>query len=85
MRKFTNEIIFRISTGVKTNSVTSYYNFILENNNPLKGKKGEILIDESNEFIKSIGIFVEGATYIMIFNKFVRHYVPFVREKWKGL
>jgi len=77
MHRFTNEIIFKISTGIKNNSVISYYNFILES------KKGEA-VDESEKFVKSIEIYIQGLIYLTVFNNFVLHYVPFIREKWKG-
>jgi hypothetical protein len=42
MRRFTNEIIFRISTGVKNNVVASYYcTLIPENNDSLSEKEKE--------------------------------------------
>uniref|UniRef100_A0A1D1XKT0 Cytochrome P450 83B1 n=1 Tax=Anthurium amnicola TaxID=1678845 RepID=A0A1D1XKT0_9ARAE len=83
MHRFTNEIIFKISTGVKNNSVTYYYNFVLESKNTSKEKKGEI-VDESEMFVKSIETYIGGLIYISIFNNFMLHYVPFIRGKWKG-
>jgi hypothetical protein len=83
MHRFTNEIIFKISTGVKNDSVASYYKSVLESNSNLKGKKVET-VDEADKFVKSIETYIRGMIYITIFNRFVLHYVPFVREKWKG-
>ena len=81
MRRFTIDIIFRIATGVKSDSLTSYYNtFILENNDPLNEKENE----ESDHLIHSLTKFVSGISYYILFNKFMRHYVPFVRGKGKS-
>ncbi|GBC07861.1 hypothetical protein RclHR1_07730014 [Rhizophagus clarus] len=86
MYRFTNEIIFRISTGVKNDSVTSYYKKItLENNNITLNEKEIGKIEESEKFIKSIDTFLKGIIYFVIFNKFMRHYVPFIRGKVKNL
>ncbi len=86
MHRFTNEIIFKISTGVKNNSVASYYNSILESDNTLKGKKVETVetVEESDKFVKSVETYVRGLIYLTVCNQFVLHYVPFVREKWKS-
>jgi hypothetical protein len=83
MHRFTSEIIFKISTGVKNHSVSSYYNFILESNNNLRGNKG-VIVDESEKFVKSIETYIKGLVYITVYNKFVLHYAPFIRQKWKG-
>jgi hypothetical protein len=80
MHRFTNEMIFRISTGAKNHSVISYYNYIVESNK--KGKEGET-VDESEKFVKSIQTYIKGLIYLTLFNKFALHYVPFVRQKWK--
>src|ERR1043166_6995255 len=79
MRRFTNEIIFKISTGVKNDAVFSYYStFMPEKSFNEKEKK---IIKDSEDFIQSIETFVSGIMYFAIFNKFMRHYVPFIRGK----
>ncbi|CAG8636749.1 12752_t:CDS:2 [Funneliformis caledonium] len=84
MHRFTNEIIFKVTTGVKNNNVNSYYNFIVEcDNNTLKGIKGEP-VDESEKFVKSVETYIGGLIYLTIFNNFMLHYVPIIRGKWKG-
>src|SRR5204862_44631 len=83
MRRFTNEMIFRISTGVKNDAVSSYYNFIVESNS-FKGKKEE-LVDESSNFVESIEVYIKGFIYIFTFSKFVRNYFPFVRGEWNKI
>ncbi|CAB4403747.1 unnamed protein product [Rhizophagus irregularis] len=76
MRRFANEMIFRISTGVKNDALASYYNKItLENNN----------INPLNEFVESLETYIEGILYFFAFSKFIRHYLPFIRGKVKKL
>jgi cytochrome P450 len=82
VRRFTTDMIFRIATGVKNDSLTPYYNtFILEKNNDLNEKINE----DSENLIQSITTFIGGISYFIIFNNFMRHYVPFVRGKGKKL
>jgi cytochrome P450 len=82
MRRFTIDIIFRIATGANIDSFTPYYNtFILEKNNQFNEKE----IEESENLIQSIIKYIEGVSYFIIFNNFMRHYVPFVRGKGKKL
>src|ERR1044072_4795075 len=57
MRRFTNEIIFKIATGVKNDNVVSYYNLILENKKDPSSKKDN---DESGKFVHSIDYFQKG-------------------------
>ena len=73
-------LTFRIATGAKNDSLTSYYN-TFKNNDPLNEKDDE----ESERLIHSLEIFLCGVSYYMTFNKFMRHYVPFVRGKGKSL
>ncbi|CAB5359944.1 unnamed protein product [Rhizophagus irregularis] len=62
MHRFTNEIIFKVTTGIKNNSVASYYNSILESDNTLKGKKVETVetVEESDKFVKSVETYLFG-------------------------
>jgi hypothetical protein len=87
IRRFTNEMIFRISTGVKSNAIASYYNkIILENkdNNSLNEKEIEKL-KETDTFVESIETYMEGILTFFAFNKFTRRNLPFFREKVKKL
>jgi hypothetical protein len=81
--RFANEIIYIISTGKKNNAVTSYYYSLIPENNLNEKEKEEIR--ESENFVHSIEILINGMIYFVIFNKFMRHYVPFIRGKIKGL
>uniref|UniRef100_A0A1D1XKH2 Putative cytochrome P450 4d20 n=1 Tax=Anthurium amnicola TaxID=1678845 RepID=A0A1D1XKH2_9ARAE len=83
MHRFTNEIIFRISTGVKNNCVASHYKMILlENNKKFSIDEKEMKkVKESEKFIESIEIYMNGVMYFLIYNNFMRHYFPFIREK----
>src|SRR5438105_2357642 len=80
--RFATDIIFKFATGVQNDSLTSYYNtFILENNDPLNEKENE----ESERLIYAVTKYMGGISYYMIFNKFMRHYFLFVRGKGKSL
>ncbi|CAB5367080.1 unnamed protein product [Rhizophagus irregularis] len=78
MRRFTNDIILRIATGIKNDSVLSYYNTLIKNDNRNINEKEKKKIEESESFIRSIEIFVEGMVVFFVFNKFIRRYVPFI-------
>ncbi|CAB4438367.1 unnamed protein product [Rhizophagus irregularis] len=84
MHRFSNEIIFRISTGVKNDTVISYYkNIAHENNIIVLNEKEREKVEESENFIQSIDTFFKGIVYFVIFNRFMRHYIPFIRGKVK--
>jgi cytochrome P450 len=72
MRRFTNEMIFRIATGVKNDNVASYYNTIIDKDS----------IDEGGKFVTAIDSFIKGFFYIVLLNKFTRNYIPFIRGQW---
>jgi hypothetical protein len=84
MHRFSNEMIFRISTGIKNNSVASYYHTLVPVNDDLSEKEREKL-KETENLIQSFEIFLRGSSYFYFFNKFIRHYVPFIRGKVKSL
>ena len=68
IRRFTTDIIFKIATGVKNDSLTPYYNtFIIEKKGHLNEKENE----ESENLIQSITKYIEGIAYFIIFNKFI--------------
>ncbi|GBB87956.1 hypothetical protein RclHR1_14450005 [Rhizophagus clarus] len=82
MRRFTNETIFSFATGIKNDAVASYYNILVNNNN---NEKVNEKLKESNDFVDSVETYIEGVFYFFLFNKFVRHYFPFIRGKTKEL
>src|SRR5205814_7107084 len=79
MRRFTNEMIFRISTGTKNDAVFSYYSTLIPNDSLNEIEKEKI--KESEDFIQSLETLLSGVIYFFIFNKFIRCYVPFIRGK----
>ncbi|RIB19369.1 cytochrome P450 [Gigaspora rosea] len=86
MHRFTNEIIFKIATGVKNNSVAAYYytvvapeSFKYLNENEQKKLK------HSEDFVQSIVTYMGGVGYFFVFNKFIRNNFPFIRGKVKKL
>ncbi|CAB4431637.1 unnamed protein product [Rhizophagus irregularis] len=79
MSRFTNEIIFEVSTGVKNNSVASYYSTLIPENYASLNKKEKEKIEETEKFIQSLEIFDKGLIYFFMFNKLIRRYVPFIR------
>ncbi|POG70192.1 cytochrome P450 [Rhizophagus irregularis DAOM 181602=DAOM 197198] len=52
LRRFANEMIFRISTGVKNDAIASYYNIIIlnNNNNNSLNEKENVKLKESYDF-----------------------------------
>jgi hypothetical protein len=86
MRRFTNDMIFKITTGVKNDSVLSYYNtLIIKNNKHSIDEKEKEKFEESERFIKSIEVFTGGIVFFFVINKYIRHYVPFIRGITKRL
>ncbi|PKK60243.1 cytochrome P450 [Rhizophagus irregularis] len=85
MHRFTNDMIFRVSTGVKNDAVTSYYHTLLEDNNQSLSEKEKEKDRESERFIQSIQIFIRGFMPFFALSKYIRHYVPFVRGKMNKL
>jgi hypothetical protein len=84
-RRFTSEMIFRVSTGVKNNAIASYYATLTpEITNSLNDNENEI-IKKSEDFLQSFEVLIEGFMYFIVFNKFIRHYVPFIRGKCQSL
>ncbi|CAB5355121.1 unnamed protein product [Rhizophagus irregularis] len=84
MHRFTNEMIFRISTGVKNNCVYSYYHTLMPEDNTLSEEEKE-KIKESENVIQSLEVLLRGIVYFFIFNRFMRHYIPFISGKVKSL
>jgi hypothetical protein len=74
MRRFTNEMIFRIATGVKNDSVASYYKFLAKENK-----------DDGGKFVQAIDHFMKGFLFVIVLNKFTRNYIPYIREEWKNI
>jgi hypothetical protein len=84
MHRFTNEMIFRISTGVKSNGIYSYYHTLIPEDKTLRKEEKE-KIKESENFIQSLEMLFRGSVYFFIFNRFMRHYIPFISGKVKSL
>ncbi|CAB5332171.1 unnamed protein product [Rhizophagus irregularis] len=80
MHRFSNDMIFKISIGKRNNSVASYYHTLVPESNDLDEKEKE-KIKESEDFIQSLETLIRGAIYFFYFNRFMRHYVPFIRGK----
>src|SRR5436190_12580877 len=78
-RRFVNEMIFKISTGVKNDAIFSYYSTFAPENS--LNEKEKMKIEESEKFVLSIQTYVSGLAYFVFFNKYIRHYVPFMRGK----
>ncbi|CAG8441027.1 15068_t:CDS:1, partial [Funneliformis caledonium] len=86
MHRFTNEIIFKIATGVKNNSVAAYYYTVVvpESIKSLNENDQEKL-KYSEDFVQSVETYMNGIGYFFVFNKLIRNNVPFLRGKVKSL
>ena len=88
MHRFTADMIFKISTGIKNNAVASYYNTLLledDNDNNSLTEEDKEKVRESERLNNSIDTFIAGMLTFFALNKFIRHYVPFVRGKVNAL
>ena len=74
INRFENEIIFRVVTGIKNDAIASYYYTITPENN-----NNEKKLKESENFVKSIEIYLEGLIYFFSLSKFIRHNFPLIR------
>ncbi|PKY13885.1 cytochrome P450 [Rhizophagus irregularis] len=83
MRRFTNEMIFKIATGTKNDAIASYYK-ILINSNSLNEKENE-KSDESKKLIESLETHLAGIFHFFAFDNFSRNYIPYIRGKTKKL
>ncbi|GET03227.1 cytochrome P450 [Rhizophagus clarus] len=83
IRRFTNEIIFRIAIGVKNDAIASYYNIIIHKNNNFNSLNVNENVNFKNpdNIIESIETYTGGLIYFFAFNNFIRHYFPFIRSK----
>ncbi|CAG8746706.1 14685_t:CDS:2 [Cetraspora pellucida] len=86
MHRFTNEIIFKIATGVKNNAVAAYHHIVVvpESIKSLNENEQEKL-KYSENFVQSIQTYMGGIGYFFVFNKFIRNNFPFIRGKVKSL
>ncbi|GBC04540.1 hypothetical protein RclHR1_05720013 [Rhizophagus clarus] len=84
MHRFTNEMIFRISTGVKSNGVYAYYHTLIPKNNKLSEEEKE-RNKESEDLIQSLEMLLRGFVYFFVLNSFMRHYISFIHGKIKSL
>src|SRR3954454_25282012 len=56
IRRFANEIIFQIATGIKSDAVVCYYNVLIPENNYSLNEKDKERMKESEDFMKSFDI-----------------------------
>jgi hypothetical protein len=81
MHRFANDMIYKISTGEKNNSIASYYYYTFAPESSDLNEKEKEKIKESENYIKSLEALIRGYSYFFLFNRFMRHYVPFIRGK----
>ncbi|RIB10558.1 cytochrome P450, partial [Gigaspora rosea] len=70
MRRFTYDMIYRISIGNKGDALYSYTNNLCGLN---------IYETESNSIIKSTQTYADGIMYFRLFLEYVRNYIPYLR------
>ncbi|CAG8822233.1 24744_t:CDS:2, partial [Racocetra persica] len=73
---FTNDIISIITTGERTYSIASYYN----TQSTVKSEYPDALVEDGNEFVKSLIKHVESLILFTLAGPFLRHYVPIIRN-----
>ncbi|RIB25401.1 cytochrome P450 [Gigaspora rosea] len=74
---FANDIISIIATGGRTYSIASYYNTQCT----IKSEHPDALVEDGNNFVKSIIQHLEGIMFFMLVGPFWRHYVPIRRNE----
>ncbi|CAG8707361.1 6496_t:CDS:1, partial [Acaulospora colombiana] len=74
---FTNDVTSILATGKRTYSITSYYNTLSIN----KSKLSNALVEDGNEFVKALVMFLESLLFFSFFSSFTRHYVPIYKGK----
>ncbi|RIB01881.1 cytochrome P450 [Gigaspora rosea] len=80
-RRFTTDMIIILVTGERSYSMASYYNV----QSPEKITLTNALIEDSEKFIQRFTDHHFGFTYFIYFSSFLRHYMPFLRNKIKFL
>ncbi|KAF0428021.1 cytochrome P450 [Gigaspora margarita] len=80
-RRFTTDMIVILVTGERPYSMASYYNV----HSPEKIILPNTLIEDSEKFVQSSTDYHFGFTYFIYFSSFLRHYMPFIRNKIKYL
>ncbi|RIB01883.1 cytochrome P450 [Gigaspora rosea] len=80
-RSFTTDMIVILVTGERSYSMASYYNV----HSPEKITLSNALIKDSEKFIERFTDYHFGFSYFIYFSSFLRHYMPFIRNKVKYL
>ncbi|CAG8823928.1 20463_t:CDS:2, partial [Cetraspora pellucida] len=73
---FANEIISVIVTSERTYSIASYYN----TQSAVKHEYSDALVEDGNKFVNALVDNIQALTFFMLFGKFLRHYVPIIRD-----
>ncbi|RIA91560.1 cytochrome P450 [Glomus cerebriforme] len=77
MHRFTNDMIVVLTTGERIYSLPSYFNTISEKKTDIPSAPFE----DSEEFIKSIRMFMLGNAFIILTPAIIRHYLPYFRQR----
>src|SRR6266540_5016660 len=78
MNRFTNDMIFRIATGSKVSSISSYYYQIM------KDHDDKDFVKESEGFIVGLKKFIDGMAFVFIYNDFIKKYLPGLSTIYKN-
>ncbi|PKY52100.1 cytochrome P450 [Rhizophagus irregularis] len=85
MRRFTNEMIFKIATGTKNDAIASYYKMLINDNSKSLNEKESKKSEESKKLIESLEIYLSGIFHFFAYDNFSRNYIPYIRGKSKKL
>ncbi|RIB26957.1 hypothetical protein C2G38_2161947 [Gigaspora rosea] len=78
---FMCDMIIVLTTGNRFYSMASYYNKI----SPVNVTHSDALIEDSEKFIEGINTHVLGVTYFMFLSPFLRHHMPFIKDRVKSI
>ncbi|CAG8840125.1 19496_t:CDS:1, partial [Cetraspora pellucida] len=73
---YANEAISVIVTSERTYSIASYYNM----QRAVKHEYSDAMVEDGNKFVKALVDHIHGLTFFMLVGKFLRHYVPIIKD-----
>jgi hypothetical protein len=75
--QYTNDMIIKLSTGERSYSMAAYYNTLSNE----KSDRSSAIVDDSVKLVHAIRKHLLGFTMFYAVSPFLRHYVPFIKNK----